>query len=343
MTIEDDNIGLEEMGHGSVAFPVAFIEALSDAEHVETILRIVAEWLPEMLRLDRASIALLEGGDLLRIYALAGNDAIPLNKRFPLQDSHLGDAVRQGETMVYPDLRQQTDAIAAKLVESGLRSSVICPLISGGICYGTLNGASVDLDGFDARTIEIMNVLSRWIAVQIRVHRQIATITELAECDPLTSIYNRRAFLKIADEQVTLMRAAGSQLTVALMDLDMFKSINDHHGHHVGDEILKAVVTAAAGAVRREDILARLGGEEFVLLMKGTDIREAEKIAERIRAAIEEISLDVRGYEVSCTVSIGLARLSAMDRSISDVLVRADRALYEAKDAGRNRVVCRAA
>jgi diguanylate cyclase (GGDEF)-like protein len=159
-----------------------------------------------------------------------------------------------------------------------------------------------------------------------------------AMVDPLTGIANRRAFL--ADAAVLAKRHNGHPrpATMLLIDLDHFKSINDRFGHAVGDRVLEIFTTCARRALRGSDLIGRLGGEEFAALIYDMDRVSTLGIAERIRDNFSQATDDVEGHEVLATVSIGVAHCDSAVLEISELLAQADRALYFAKERGRNRV-----
>lgn len=160
-----------------------------------------------------------------------------------------------------------------------------------------------------------------------------------ARIDPLTSLNNRRAFFEYAERDV--LRAVRYDFPVALimLDLDHFKAINDGYGHPVGDRVLVALAEALRQSMREVDVVGRLGGEEFAILMPDTTAEAAIQAAERIRKAIEELELDVDGQRIAVTASFGVAVFEKTgDDTIHDLFTRADRALYRAKQSGRNRV-----
>ncbi len=164
-----------------------------------------------------------------------------------------------------------------------------------------------------------------------------AQLQKLASTDPLTGLFNRRVFL----ERLELERAKVARLrhysTVLLMlDLDFFKRINDTFGHATGDAVLKAFAEIARNNSRAIDVPARLGGEEFAILLVGANKKDALTMAERLRRQVSEIVIDHEAGPVQVTVSIGAAVLLADDSDGEAVLHRADAALYEAKDRGRN-------
>jgi diguanylate cyclase (GGDEF)-like protein len=165
-----------------------------------------------------------------------------------------------------------------------------------------------------------------------------ANQNELALTDPLTGLPNRRALEEWGENAVKEWQALRIPLSILVIDIDHFKRINDHYGHKGGDIALRSLAHALAGAVRREDLVARLGGEEFVILLWNETLGAALATAERIRTIIEEMEIVIDDHILKTTVSSGVAVFEAED-SFETVLRRADRALYAAKVAGRNCVM----
>ncbi len=159
-----------------------------------------------------------------------------------------------------------------------------------------------------------------------------------ATTDALTGLANRHLFRDEAAREVARMRRDGTSLSLVLADIDHFKAINDRWGHDAGDRVLCAVAARLAGCVRAPDVVARLGGEEFVALAPGTGLAEAAVLAERIRRKIGQLDLVEGGAPVAVTVSVGCATVRADEATVDDALKRADDALYAAKAGGRNQV-----
>lgn len=171
----------------------------------------------------------------------------------------------------------------------------------------------------------------------------IERLRQLAETDPLTGLLNRRAFLDAAGRQVAYAQRYSRQLSVVVADIDHFKTVNDRHGHAAGDRVIRDVAARLKSAARDTDLVARFGGEEFVVLLMESDIAACAAYAERARALIETspVDLDPSGGGVtraSVTISMGCAVFTGEDRDVQDAIDRADGALYSAKAAGRNRV-----
>jgi diguanylate cyclase (GGDEF)-like protein len=166
---------------------------------------------------------------------------------------------------------------------------------------------------------------------------------ESATRDPLTRALNRRSFEERLLAEVSYAVRHKEKLVALLLDIDRFKSINDTHGHAAGDEVLRGVAQAIAATHRTEDVFARYGGEEFVLLGRGLKLANGIKLAERIRSLIERTDFSAAAPGMPVTVSIGVAELKETpdDADGSELLMLADRRLYAAKAAGRNRVVAK--
>jgi diguanylate cyclase (GGDEF)-like protein len=168
-------------------------------------------------------------------------------------------------------------------------------------------------------------------------------LAEGAMQDALTGLYNRRHFDDRLAAELAAAQRHGRALSLLMIDVDHFKRVNDEHGHLAGDETLKMVASVLRGAVRREDVLARFGGEEFVVVARETALEGARSLAERIRLAIDRSRCSWRGREVGVTVSIGVTVSLGVAQHVPgqserDLLEAADRALYLAKERGRNRV-----
>lgn len=173
-------------------------------------------------------------------------------------------------------------------------------------------------------------LLVRWLLERNRHMRQ------LAFTDELTGTQNRRRVLSLGGRMMAVARRQGHPFSVLVFDIDHFKRINDNLGHHQGDCILKWLVASVRHLLRQQDVLGRVGGEEFLLLLPGLELAQAARVAERIRAFIAGRAFPGMGSAV--TLSLGCAQLKADDGELSDLIRRADAALYRAKGGGRNRV-----
>lgn len=171
-----------------------------------------------------------------------------------------------------------------------------------------------------------------------QLEAQRAELEALATRDPLTGLLNRREFVRQADLELARARRLGAPLSLIMLDLDHFKTINDRHGHAVGDEVLRQTARHMAGTTRQTDRVARFGGEEFVLLLPDTSAEQARHLAEKLREGLAHARVPALGMPV--TASLGVATVSGTESVTLDAMLHeADLALYEAKRSGRNRTV----
>lgn len=181
------------------------------------------------------------------------------------------------------------------------------------------------------------------VSGNIETLNQIKRLQFLAERDFLTGLYNRRAFFERAMPQVAAMRAAGLPASIAILDIDHFKKVNDTYGHDTGDAVIRAIAKVAQNSLPRTDCMAaRLGGEEFVLLLGNLANDEAVAVCEQVREAIAAVAVMHGKTPLKVTASVGVAVLQ-MGESLDNNLNAADQMLYMAKDQGRNRVCADAA
>lgn len=158
-----------------------------------------------------------------------------------------------------------------------------------------------------------------------------------ADRDPLTGLFNRRHITAFAATLAALVREGREAVTLFMIDVDHFKQVNDRHGHPIGDDVLRAVGALLGARLREGDCLARIGGEEFMIVLRQCDARRGRRIAESVRHNVAASQIRTAAGEVPVTVSVGVAQWAA-DESFDAVIERADRALYDAKNSGRDRV-----
>jgi two-component system cell cycle response regulator len=185
------------------------------------------------------------------------------------------------------------------------------------------------------RTLQLVRTLSEQ-------KRELMALNErleyLASRDALTGLYNRRVLFERLSAEWSQSNRTYRSFGCIMLDIDHFKKINDTHGHHAGDETLRGLAKLLKTQLRPYDTCGRFGGEEFLVLCPDTDAAEISMIAERIRAAIENLTISVEGVEINPTASIGAASRSERHEAAEDLVSEADELLYEAKNAGRNQV-----
>ncbi len=218
------------------------------------------------------------------------------------------------------------------------------PILSGNKVLGVvelhLPATEVTLSSKKFR--EKLQMVHRYVdetAPVIESKRYAEALKEQTHKDPLTNLYNRRFLEGIIDNLVAQILRRGTSLGILMCDLDYFKSINDKYGHEVGDFVLKEISQILAGNVRKSDLVVRFGGEEFLVLLVDVREGEAEKVAEKLRKAIEMHEFKTPKGIIRRTISIGVSEFPQDTSAIWEAIKFADIALYKAKEAGRNKVV----
>lgn len=321
---------------------------LLQAEDLGSLFRYMLDGLADSYRLDANSVVLWDPDHDVRHLLLNGVNASATIPGLLLVDSLAGMtphyvALHEPWLGRYSAADHQLILPAAQ----GVRSVAIIPLRRDGRLLGSLNFASTDAERFTpAHASDFfahLGVIASF-ALENAVNR--ARLLRSGFTDVLTGWYNRRYLQVRIKEELARARRDGASLACLMLDVDHFKRINDSHGHAVGDHVLKEVAQRIDSRIRATDVAARYGGEEFVILLPDTTSRRAELLADNIRKelAATEVQLDPSS-SVAVTASIGIAsempaREASDLRVLGDSLIaRADVALYEAKSAGRNRVV----
>jgi diguanylate cyclase (GGDEF)-like protein len=242
--------------------------------------------------------------------------------------------LRERGTLLIDDLA--TDATLAELPQNKrmpLGSMCAAPLVFGdemlGLLVALAHGSTVFLPS-DAATL---SAYAGHAAIALSNARLVERLERQAAQDPLTGLANQRAFQRECEKEFSRIERADGEVSIIMLDLDHFKAINDEHGHPYGDQVLIAVADALRAAVRVHDTVARLGGEEFAILLPDADAEGAYDFAERARSAVARIP--VARTPLAC--SAGAATATSADTSPAELLEQADRALYEAKRLGRDR------
>ncbi|MEM9493077.1 MAG: sensor domain-containing diguanylate cyclase, partial [Myxococcota bacterium] len=293
---------------------------------------------------DACSIMLLDmRGEQLLTAAAYGIRPERMHKiSFRVGQGVAGWVAAHGEPALIDDV--STDPRYARLPGSRSRpgtntESMVCvPLEACGRRIGVMTATSHHLGRFDRTDIELLGFIARTIALDIENVR----LRRVSVTDPLTGAYNREFLMQRLPAELTLAAERSSALAVAMVDVDHFKRINDTHGHDVGDHVLASVASMLRGAIRTDDMLVRYGGEEFLAVLPGADRNRAWEIGERMRMKIAATPVTIGGRAIAVQVSVGIAaHAPPPDRACEEpraLIRRADEALYQAKERGRNRV-----
>ena len=189
---------------------------------------------------------------------------------------------------------------------------------------------------FSSNAVRVLRILCNQAAIAIENARVYERLEQLAATDSLTALFNRRYFEQALPREVSRAERRGGSIALMMLDIDHFKQLNDTYGHTVGDVVLKKVAGLLSKAVRKGDVLARYGGEEFVILLSEASYRVSREIAERIRKSIAAATIHPAGPRRRVTISVGWALYPDDTRETDKLIELADRALYFAKDTGRN-------
>ena len=251
-------------------------------------------------------------------------------------NDHVRRAVRRGETERL-QVGAQELVVDSVLVGVAAREIVVAPVIFKSVPLGVIVLATVSTFGRDA--IELLDQFRADLGLAFNNALAHDRLERLAAIDPLTDAYNRRFGLGRLREEYARAVRAESPLGILMVDLDHFKAVNDTYGHLVGDRVLRSVAGACRRVIREGDVLVRYGGEEFLVLLPGAGLDDVTQVGERIRRAVAETVVDDADSRLSVTVSLGATTYRDTADSPDALIAMADRALYRAKDEGRDRLV----
>ena len=210
------------------------------------------------------------------------------------------------------------------------------PLTSDGEITGCIVARST-LDKLSKRDISYLEQLTRQSAITINRANTYSKVLQYATLDALTNLNNRRQFEVRLKQEIATTKRQKNPLCAMMIDIDFFKKVNDTYGHASGDAVLRTVASIIKEHLRESDIPSRYGGEEFAVLLPYTHIEEAKIVGERLRKAVEETPIPIDKKNINVTISMGLAEFNVKETG-EELFKRADSALYEAKEGGRNRV-----
>jgi diguanylate cyclase (GGDEF)-like protein len=302
---------------------------------------VIRATLRETLRVMRASFVtmrLLKGSQLVSAGTLSDEGEEPNLDPVPLGEGPSGRVARRGRSMRIDsdaqDLLGQS-VNPAKRMESG----IIVPLVVGARIVGTLSCWSSRPHAFQDQDERVLEMMASQVATAVIAADTQETLERRALLDPLTNLPNRRHLSEDMTEFAN-WRKEGRAAVVAMMDLDHFKQVNDDFGHKVGDVTLQKIAAVMRQALREKDRIYRYGGEEFVIVLPDTGEEEAVKLAERMLKAVAETPLTGDQLEPvgPVTLSAGLAVMPDHGSDVAELIVLADRAMYRAKQGGRNRI-----
>lgn len=233
---------------------------------------------------------------------------------------------------LYPEVKTQPEMNWRKSVASA-------PLRSRGVVFGFLNLESATPGFFNQNHADRLQAFADQAAIAIENARLYAEVQQSAITDELTSVYNRRGLMELGRREMERARRYMRDLSILMVDIDHFKEINDQHCHEVGDQVLVELAKRWKTSLREVDLLGRLGGDEFIILLPETDLDSAMRVAQRLLFEISENPFSTEDGEINVTVSIGVAGVGQDILELQEIISLADNAMYSAKKTGRNKVV----
>ena len=329
-------------GQGSILLSLLEIASVTAAaDDLDRLLESITHELRRLFPVDRADAAFVEGG-ALHAFVIHPRGGVPGRSaaRLLLDPSHhLGWVASQGRPMWRNDIGMEL-RFRESLSRGGMLSDMAIPLRSHGPVIGVFRVASRRRHAYEPEEFEVLQRLADLMAVAVENQRLLQATRRMAEVDGLTGVCNHRHFKMLLGREVERSRTTSQPLALLMADVDHFKRVNDAHGHPTGDAVLRHVASTLSRRLRRSDVLARYGGEEFAVLLPGTDAGAAAKLAEDLRAEVERepARLALPQPPLSVTLSLGVAAMPDDADDEARLLDAADRALYQAKKDGRNRV-----
>ncbi len=327
----------------SIQLPLAFIDALSQADGVEPVLTVGAQWLPQLLPGVRGSITFIDGERLIARVARTDDRVDP---RFDLSTIHddgpRGQVLRSGEHLVLAEAGLAGSGIdlLRRLHRGGIRRMLIAPMLGGRQTVGTLSVAGPETGPYSDAQIDILIGIGKFVASRAGLMLQARNTARQAETDALTGLANRTRLMRVLDGPGELSEPGcdGRVIGVLHIDLDRFKEVNDTLGHAAGDAVLRHAAKVMCQTAAAKDLVARVGGDEFVLVTRTDPAgRQIGGLARRIAEALAE-PLRIGDVEVGVGASIGTAIADRQGLGAERLIGNADIALYEVKRNGRGGV-----
>lgn len=315
---------------------------LNAALTVDEVCREAAALVGELLPFHACAITAFDeaAGEQRVLYAQGGGLESTVGLRFGDDESVASKALQRLEVMPYSARWEDADApVVGDAPVTGTRSLLAFPLAMGRRRIGTFVAAHRVEGAYEqlgrARVDTMLHHVAAALSNALAYHDMLTRATT----DGMTGLTNHRTFKELATLAVARARRSGRPLTLLMTDIDHFKSVNDTHGHAVGDEVIKGVADVLARSHRDVDIAARYGGEEFAVLLEDTELEAAVQMAERVRSHVAELQFEGADGPFSVTLSLGVARFAPEEMSLAELIDAADQALYGAKRGGRDQVV----
>ncbi len=275
--------------------------------------------------------------DDLVFQAFAGREGLELTNGVVKGDQGLMRwAIKERKSVLSPDVSSDLRYLEGI---PGVKSEMVVLLKREEEVLGVIDIGSEEVDFFPESSLRMVEQIAAQLSIAMENARLYQKVGDLAISDDLTKLYNSRYCNIFLEKVVTQAKRTGSPVSVIFLDIDFFKRVNDSYGHLVGGTTLKELAERLSHFAREGDVCARYGGDEYVVILPGTELDEASQIAERMRVGIESSPfLTSRGLDYYLTASLGVASYPDCARSRDELLIKADQAMYYVKQSGRNRI-----
>jgi diguanylate cyclase (GGDEF)-like protein len=298
--------------------------------NLDTALREIAELTQRAMGAEKAGVILADCFDKLEDLELPG-----LITR---------QAIELHSVVIVPDLSSQDEQSESGDVQHQICSALCVPVMIEQDVVALIYAYKTDplARPFSQHDVQLAVAISHQVELTIqreKLLKEAQMLEQLANTDSLTGLHNRRQILNLAEFEFQRSQRFKHPLTLLILDLDDLKQINDNHGHLVGDQALQVVAENSKKQIRNEDSIGRFGGDEFVILLIETTLKDGRVVAERIRHSIGDLLINTQDGSLNITISIGIATSNGKSSNLTDLLNQADTALRKAKKAGKNQVV----
>lgn len=336
------NLRLERMLYQSETL-VRFSRKVS-LLNFDQLKQVSKEMLPSLFRSELFSIFLLDSSNhTLKLILHNHADWEDLREPFvvPENKSVMWDAVKSQKQMRIEKYSESVYFVPGQIERYENERAVCIPLLAGNSVVGVLNLNAISDDGMSDEVLAGIQRVADHLALAINNILLYERNEQLVVTDELTRLFNRRYLYQELSKEILRTKRYDEKLSVLMIDLDHFKKVNDTYGHGVGDIVLKTAAEQLSYTLRQTDSACRFGGEEFVVILPGTNGQDTIKFAERLRLGLAAQTIEYEtGKTLNVTASIGVTEYKKGD-NMDTLLARADSALYEAKEQGRNRCVCK--
>lgn len=301
-----------------------------------------------LLKADVLGIALYNEGSKILKYEFLIENGEMLDCPIVKTDNNMSFAaycVNNKKDIIINDLSKEyenyTDPYKGnkkKGMQNLTQSLIFCPLMKDGNVIGILNVQSYAKNAYSREDLSTLKILKSYITIAVENSKLFDRVNYLAKNDSLTGVLNRREILKVGKKNLNNSILKEQNMSIIMLDIDYFKHINDTYGHQIGDHILRKVVSTIRSELEEKYIVGRYGGEEFLIILPNTDIKECYSISEKLRKVVEKYNYTIKeNKKIRVTISLGICTIEDSSLSFFEAVKLADEALYKSKQEGRNK------